>query len=96
MLAKWDNFRQADWSELVKLTNNLKATSEKENKDQIFKLPESIDLPTQTGDFLYAYPEMRCLVDYVGTYFKEQLEQLSAPFPQVKPALIYSERIIAK
>ena len=38
---------------------NSKATPEKENKDQIFELPERIDLPTQTGDFLYAYPEMR-------------------------------------
>ena len=46
-------------SELVELANNSKATSEEENKNQIFELPERIDLPTQTGDFLYAYPEMR-------------------------------------
>ena len=46
-------------SELVEMTNNSKAPNDKENEDQIFELPERIDLPTQTGDFLYAYPEVR-------------------------------------
>ncbi len=46
-------------TELVELTNNSKATSDEVKKPKTFELPERIDLPTQTGDFLYAYPEMR-------------------------------------
>ncbi len=46
-------------AELVELTNNSKATSDEVKKPKTFELPERVDLPTQTGDFLYAYPEMR-------------------------------------
>ncbi len=46
-------------SELAELTNNSKVAKDKVKKTKTFKLPERIDLTTQTGDFLYAYPEMR-------------------------------------
>ena len=46
-------------SKLVELTNNSKAAEDETKKPKTFELPERIDLPTQTGDFLYAYPEMR-------------------------------------
>ncbi len=41
------------------MTNNSKATEDEVKKPQTFELPERIDLPTQTGEFLSAYPEMR-------------------------------------
>lgn len=77
-------------SDLVEMTNNSKAASDAVKKPKTFELPERTDLSTQTGELLYAYPEMRCLVDYVGTYYKEFLEKLSIA-PQVKPALAYAK-----
>lgn len=75
------------------MTNNSKATSNKDKKPKTFELPKRIDLPNQTDSFLHAYPDLRCLVDYVGNFFKQQLEQLSAPIPQAKPALVYSKKL---
>ncbi len=46
-------------SRLVELTNNSKANKDEAKKPKTFELPERIDLPIQTNDFLYAYPEMR-------------------------------------
>lgn len=59
--------------ELVELTNNSKATEDEVKKPQTFELPERIDLPTQTGDFLYAYPEMRCAFEKIRTDFAQNL-----------------------
>lgn len=40
---------------------------------------------------LFMTMNLRCLVDYVGNFFKQQLEQLSS-IPHAKPALaLYQE-----